>query len=182
VRSIAVVGASLAGLSAARALRGQGFDGRLTLIGTESHRPYDRPPLSKEFLAGRMSEADLALETDDEDLGAEWRLGVTATGLDPGDRRVLLDDGTSVRADGIVVATGASARTLPGGGGLGGVHTLRSLDDARALRSDLVKGRRLVVIGAGFIGAEVASTARDLGLDVTVVETAPTPFAGALGA
>ncbi|SNT55440.1 Pyridine nucleotide-disulphide oxidoreductase [Streptosporangium subroseum] len=182
MRSIAVVGASLAGLSAARALRGQGFEGRLTLIGTESHRPYDRPPLSKEFLAGRMSEADLALEADDEDLGAEWRLGATATGLDPSDRRVLLDDGTSVRADGIVVATGASARTLPGGGGLGGVHTLRSLDDARALRSDLVKGRRLVVIGAGFIGAEVASTARDLGLDVTVVETAPTPFAGALGA
>lgn len=182
MRSIAVVGASLAGLSAARALRGQGFDGRLTLIGTESHRPYDRPPLSKEFLAGRMSEADLALEADDEDLGAEWRLGATATGLDPSDRRVLLGDGTSVRADGIVVATGASARTLPGGGGLGGVHTLRSLDDARALRSDLVRGRRLVVIGAGFIGAEVASTARDLGLDVTVVETAPTPFAGALGA
>ncbi|AWS46233.1 NAD(P)/FAD-dependent oxidoreductase [Streptosporangium sp. 'caverna'] len=182
MRSIAVVGASLAGLSAARALRGQGFDGRLTLIGTESHRPYDRPPLSKEFLAGRMSEADLALEADDEDLGAEWRLGATATGLDPSDRRVLLADGTSVRADGIVVATGASARTLPGGGDLGGVHTLRSLDDARALRSDLVKGRRLVVIGAGFIGAEVASTARDLGLDVTVVETAPTPFAGALGA
>jgi NADPH-dependent 2,4-dienoyl-CoA reductase/sulfur reductase-like enzyme len=185
VRSIAVVGASLAGLSAARALRSQGFDGRLTLIGTELHRPYDRPPLSKEFLAGRMSEADLALEADDEDLGAEWRLGVTATGLDPHDRSVFLDDGTSVRADGIVVATGAVARSLPGrpgSGGLGGVHTLRSLDDARALRSDLVEGRRLVVIGAGFIGAEVASTARDLGLDVTVVEATPIPFAGALGA
>jgi NADPH-dependent 2,4-dienoyl-CoA reductase/sulfur reductase-like enzyme len=182
MRSIAVVGASLAGLSAARALRGQGFDGRLTLIGTELHRPYDRPPLSKDFLAGRMSETDLALEADDEDLGAEWRLGVTATGLDPRDRSVLLDDDTSVRADGIVVATGAAARSLPGSGGLGGVHTLRSLDDARALRSDLVEGRRLVVIGAGFIGAEVASTARDLGLDVTVVEAAPTPFAGALGA
>lgn len=182
MRSIAVVGASLAGLSAARALRGQGFDGRLTLIGTERHRPYDRPPLSKDFLAGRMSEADLALEADDEDLGAEWRLGVTATGLDPRERGVLLGDGTSVRADGLVIATGAAARSLPGNGGFGGVHTLRSLDDARALRADLVQGRRLVVIGAGFIGAEVASTARELGLDVTVVETAPTPFAGALGA
>ncbi|WP_433257000.1 NAD(P)/FAD-dependent oxidoreductase [Streptosporangium sp. CA-135522] len=182
MRSIAVVGASLAGLSAARALRGQGFDGRLTLIGTERHRPYDRPPLSKDFLAGRMSEADLALETDDEDLGAAWRLGVTATGLDPRDRGVLLGDGTTVRADGIVIATGATARRLPGSDGLDGVHTLRSLDDARALRADLVPGRSLVVIGAGFIGAEVASTARELGLDVTVVETAPAPFAGSLGA
>lgn len=179
MKSIAVVGASLAGLSAARALRAQGFDGRLTLIGTEIHRPYDRPPLSKEFLAGRMTEADLALETDDEDLAAEWRLGVAATGLDARERRVLLADGTSQRADGIVVATGATARSLAGG--LAGIHTLRSLDDARALRADLVEGRRLVVIGAGFIGAEVASTARELGLDVTVVETAPTPFARVLG-
>ncbi len=179
MKSIAVVGASLAGLSAARALRAQGFDGRLTLIGTEAHRPYDRPPLSKDFLAGRMTEADLALETDDEDLAADWRLGVAAAGLDPRERRVLLADGTSVRADGVVVATGAAARSLADG--LGGIHTLRSLDDARALRADLVEGRRLVVIGAGFIGAEVASTARELGLDVTVVETAAAPFARSLG-
>ncbi|MFF5208847.1 NAD(P)/FAD-dependent oxidoreductase [Streptosporangium sp. NPDC000396] len=182
MRSIAVVGASLAGLSAARALRNQGFDGRLTLIGTEWHRPYDRPPLSKEFLAGRLSEADLSLEAEDEDLGVEWKLGVTAVGLDPRSRSVLLGDGTSERADGIVIATGATARSLPGNGGLDGVHTLRSLDDARALRADLVGGRRLVVIGAGFIGAEVASTARELGLDVTVVEAAPIPFANVLGA
>ncbi|WP_086821881.1 NAD(P)/FAD-dependent oxidoreductase [Streptomyces sp. NRRL B-24572] len=181
MRTVAVVGASLAGLSAARALRKQGYDGRLVLIGDEPHRPYDRPPLSKEFLAGRTGEADLALEADGEDLGAEWLLGVRATGLDRADRSVRLADGRTVRADGIVIATGAAARTLPGSEGLAGVHTLRTLDDARALRDELVRGGRLVVIGGGFIGAEVASTAYALGLDVTVIEAAPTPLAGPLG-
>ncbi|MFF0751598.1 NAD(P)/FAD-dependent oxidoreductase [Streptomyces sp. NPDC004267] len=181
MRTVAVVGASLAGLSAARALRKQGYDGRLVLIGDEAHRPYDRPPLSKEFLAGRIGEADLALETDGEDLGAEWLLGVRATGLDRADRSVRLSDGRGVRADGIVIATGAAARILPGSEGLAGVHTLRTLDDARALRDELARGGRLVVIGGGFIGAEVASTACALGLDVTVIEAAPTPLAGPLG-
>ncbi|MFF4656170.1 NAD(P)/FAD-dependent oxidoreductase [Streptomyces sp. NPDC001381] len=182
MRSVAVVGASLAGLSAARSLRKQGYDGRLVVIGDELHRPYDRPPLSKEFLAGTLGEADLALEADDEDLGAEWLLGARATGLDRADRAVRLADGREVRADGIVLATGAAARTLPGSAGLAGVHTLRTLDDARALRDELARGGRLVVIGGGFIGAEVASTAYGLGLDVTVVEAAPTPLAGPLGA
>ncbi|MET7617996.1 FAD-dependent oxidoreductase [Streptomyces sp. NPDC005408] len=181
MRTVAVVGASLAGLSAARSLRKQGYDGRLVVIGDEPHRPYDRPPLSKEFLAGTIREADLALETDGEDLQAEWLLGVRAAGFDPGDRAVRLADGRSVRADGIVIATGATARMLPGSDGLEGVHTLRTLDDARALRADLARGGRLVVIGGGFIGAEVASTAYGLGLDVTVVEAAPTPLAGPLG-
>ncbi|MFI2740322.1 NAD(P)/FAD-dependent oxidoreductase [Streptomyces sp. NPDC018711] len=181
MRTVAVVGASLAGLSAARALRKQGYDGRLVLIGDEPHRPYDRPPLSKEFLAGRIGETDLALEADGEDLGAEWLLGVRATGLDRADRSVRLADGRTVRADGIVIATGAAARTLPGSEGLAGVHTLRTLDDARALRDELARGGRLVVIGGGFIGAEVASTAYALGLDVTVIEAAPTPLAGPLG-
>ncbi|MFH8838287.1 NAD(P)/FAD-dependent oxidoreductase [Streptomyces sp. NPDC017868] len=181
MRTVAVVGASLAGLSAARALRKQGYDGRLVLIGDEPHRPYDRPPLSKEFLAGRVGEADLALEADGEDLGAEWLLGVRATGLDRADRSVRLANGRTVRADGIVIATGAAARTLPGSEGLAGVHTLRTLDDARALRDELARGGRLVVIGGGFIGAEVASTAYALGLDVTVIEAAPTPLAGPLG-
>ncbi|NUK86036.1 NAD(P)/FAD-dependent oxidoreductase [Streptomyces lunaelactis] len=181
MRTVAVVGASLAGLSAARSLRKQGFDGRLIVIGDEQHRPYDRPPLSKEFLAGTVREADLALETDGEDLQAEWLLGVRAAGFDPGDHAVRLADGRSVRADGVVIATGATARMLPGGDGLDGVHTLRTLDDARALRADLARGGRLVVIGGGFIGAEVASTAYGLGLDVTVVEAAPTPLAGPLG-
>lgn len=178
-----MVGASLAGLSAARSLRKQGYDGRLVVIGDEPHRPYDRPPLSKEFLAGTLGEADLALESDDEDLRAEWLLGARAVGLqvDGAERVLLLDDGREVRADGVVLATGAVARNLPGTDGLAGVHTLRTLDDARALRDELALGGRLVVIGGGFIGAEVASTAYALGLDVTVIEAAPTPLAGPLG-
>ncbi|WP_405754574.1 NAD(P)/FAD-dependent oxidoreductase [Streptomyces sp. NBC_00073] len=184
MKTVAVVGASLAGLSAARSLREQGYDGRLVLIGDEPHRPYDRPPLSKEFLAGEIDEDALALEAEGEDLAAVWELGARAVGLDTGSRaehHVRLADGRSVRAHGIVIATGAAPRTLPGSGGLDGVHVLRSLDDARALRADLARGGRLVVVGAGFIGAEVASTARRLGLDVTVVEAAPTPLAGPLG-
>ncbi|MFE3854150.1 NAD(P)/FAD-dependent oxidoreductase [Streptomyces griseorubiginosus] len=182
MKTVAVVGASLAGLSAARSLRKRGYDGRLVVIGDELHRPYDRPPLSKEFLAGSLGEADLALEPADEDLRADWLLGVRATGLDGPQRAVRLADGSEVRADGVVIATGAAARTLPGTAGLAGVHTLRTLDDARALRDELALGGRLVVIGGGFIGAEVASTAYALGLDVTVVEAAPTPLAGPLGA
>ncbi|MFG2378621.1 NAD(P)/FAD-dependent oxidoreductase [Streptomyces sp. NPDC048504] len=183
MRTVAVVGASLAGLSAARSLRKQGYDGRLVVIGDEPHRPYDRPPLSKEFLAGTVAEDDLLLETDDEDLRAEWLLGARAVGLqvDGTERVLLLGDGREVRADGVVVATGAVARNLPGTDGLAGVHTLRTLGDARALRDELALGGRLVVIGGGFIGAEVASTAYALGLDVTVIEAAPTPLAGPLG-
>ncbi|MEU6548878.1 FAD-dependent oxidoreductase [Streptomyces sp. NPDC046915] len=181
MRTVAVVGASLAGLSAARSLRQRGYDGRLVVIGDEPHRPYDRPPLSKEFLAGAIGEADLALERDDEELQAEWVLGVRATGLDRAERTVRLADGREIRADGVVIATGAAARTLPGTDGLAGVHALRTLDDARALRDELARGGRLVVIGGGFVGAEVASTAYALGLDVTVIEAAPTPLAGPLG-
>ncbi|MGW0816484.1 NAD(P)/FAD-dependent oxidoreductase [Streptomyces viridiviolaceus] len=181
MRTVAVVGASLAGLSAARSLRSRGFDGQLVVIGEEPHRPYDRPPLSKEFLAGKIGEADLALEQDGEDLSAQWLFGTRAAGLDRERRAVRLADGREVRADGIVIATGAAARTLPGADGLAGVHTLRTLDDARALRDDLALGGRLVVIGGGFIGAEVASTAYALGLDVTIVEAAQTPLAGPLG-
>ncbi|MGY1693166.1 NAD(P)/FAD-dependent oxidoreductase [Geodermatophilus sp. SYSU D01105] len=181
--TVAVVGASLAGLSAARALREQSYEGRIVVIGDEVHAPYDRPPLSKGFLAGTASLDDIALGVPDDDtLGLEWRLGTTAVGLDPATRSVLLSDGGEVRADGVVLATGARARRLPGSEGLDGVHVLRSLDDAVALREDLVAGGRLVVIGAGFIGAEVASTARTLGLEVTVVETLPVPLAGPLGA
>ncbi|MFF4053171.1 NAD(P)/FAD-dependent oxidoreductase [Streptomyces chartreusis] len=181
MRTVAVVGASLAGLSAARSLRRQGYAGRLVVIGDELHRPYDRPPLSKEFLAGTLGEPELALESDDEDLRAEWLLGTRAVALDHAERTLRLADGRQVRADGFVIATGAAARTLPGSAGLAGVHTLRTLDDARALRDELALGGRLVVIGGGFIGAEVASTARALGLEVTVVEAAPAPLAGPLG-
>jgi NADPH-dependent 2,4-dienoyl-CoA reductase/sulfur reductase-like enzyme len=182
IRSIAVVGASLAGLSAARALRRQSYDGAIIAIGAERHEPYDRPPLSKAFLTGGCAESDLALGDADEDLGIDWRLGAPAVRLDPRNRSVTLADGEEIRVDGVVLATGARARRLPGTEGLAGVHTLRTLDDAVALRADLATAERLVVIGAGFIGAEVASSARSLGLDVTVVEALPTPLAGPLGA
>jgi NADPH-dependent 2,4-dienoyl-CoA reductase/sulfur reductase-like enzyme len=181
VKSVAVIGASLAGLSAARALRAQGFDGELTIVGDEARRPYDRPPLSKEFLAGVVGEDTLALETDDEDLNAKWLLGLRATRLDAAAGAVHLDDGTTVYAGGIVLATGARARSWPGSDGLAGVHVLRTVDDALALRDELRPGARLVVVGAGFIGGEVASTATKLGLDVTVIEAALAPLAGPLG-
>ncbi|MCW2941630.1 MAG: ferredoxin reductase [Actinomycetia bacterium] len=181
MKTVGIVGASLAGLQTARELRRQGHDGRLMLVGDEQHRPYDRPPLSKDFLAGKTGEADLALEAEGEDLGIEWRLGTTATGLDVAARRVELSDGTTLQADGLVIATGATARSLPGVAGLDGIHTLRTLDDARALRDDLSKARRLVVIGGGFIGAEVAATMRSLGLDVTLVTSGPVPLAEVLG-
>jgi NADPH-dependent 2,4-dienoyl-CoA reductase/sulfur reductase-like enzyme len=182
IRSIAVVGASLAGLSAARALRRQSYDGAIIAVGAERHEPYDRPPLSKAFLTGGCAESDLALGDADEDLDIDWRLGAPAVRLDPRNRSVTLADGEEIRVDGVVLATGARARRLPGTEGLAGVHTLRTLDDAVALRADLATAERLVVIGAGFIGAEVASSARSLGLDVTVVEALPTPLAGPLGA
>ncbi|ONI88883.1 FAD-dependent oxidoreductase [Saccharothrix sp. ALI-22-I] len=181
MRAITVVGASLAGLSAARALRAQSYDGRIVVIGDEPHQPYDRPPLSKDFLAGKATVEDIALSTpDDAALDVDWRLGHKAVGLDAARRAVRLDSGEELVSDGVVLATGARARTLPGSA-LTGVHTLRSLDDALALRAELAEGGPLVVIGAGFIGAEVASTARSLGLDVTVVEALPTPLAGPLG-
>jgi NADPH-dependent 2,4-dienoyl-CoA reductase/sulfur reductase-like enzyme len=181
VDSVTVIGAGLAGLSAARALRAQGFTGELTIVGAERHRPYDRPPLSKQFLAGDIGEEHLRLEDDDEDLHANWLLGVAATGLDAGDHSATLSDGSHVRAEGFVLATGSRARRWPGIGDLGGVHVLRTVEDALTLRAELVPGARVVVIGAGFIGGEVASTARALGLEVTVVEAAPTPLAGPLG-
>ncbi|HEU5265091.1 MAG TPA: FAD-dependent oxidoreductase [Jatrophihabitans sp.] len=182
MKSIAVIGASLAGLSAVRALREQGFDGDIAVVGAEFRRPYDRPPLSKGFLAGELSEEALALEDDGEDLHARWLLGVSATRLDPAARCVDLDDGSRLAADGVVLATGSRARRWSGSERLAGVHVLRTIDDAVALRAELRAGARLAVIGAGFIGAEVASTARTLGVDVTVIEAAPAPLVGPLGA
>lgn len=181
MRSVAIIGASLAGLSAARALRAQGFEGDLTLVGAEHRRPYDRPPLSKAFLAGDIDEGHLALEADDEELQANWLLGVAATELDAGAGSVALSDGTRLCADGFVLATGSRARVWRGAQELVGVHVLRTVDDAVRLRAALAPGARLVVIGAGFIGSEVASTARTLGLEVTVIESASAPLASSLG-
>ena len=185
--SIAVVGASLAGLSAVRALRAEGYRGSITVVGDEQHLPYDRPPLSKEFLHGNDHNVPLveAGSDDADQLDATWLLGRRAIGLTarPDSRHeLLLADGSVVVADQVVIATGARARTLPDLADLDGVHTLRTLDDARALRDSLASSLRLVVIGAGFIGAEVASSAAALGLDVTIVEASPTPLAGILGA
>jgi NADPH-dependent 2,4-dienoyl-CoA reductase/sulfur reductase-like enzyme len=154
-RTIAVVGASLAGLSAGRALRKQGFDGRILLIGDEVHPPYDRPPLSKEFLSGARTREDLDLvQEDDAALDFEWILGQRAVALEPRGRALRLADGREIRPDGVVLATGARARRLPGSAKLSGVHVLRSLDDA---------------------------IARGLGLDVTVVEAVPVPLEESLG-
>lgn len=186
MRSVTVVGASLAGLSAVTALRAQSYDGRIVVVGDEHHPPYDRPPLSKGFLAGTTSAEELALHdpSDTDGLDVTWRLGVRARALDPADASVVLESGERVPGDGVVVATGARARALPHrdpSQHLRGVHALRTLDDAVALRDELRPGARLVVIGGGFIGAEVASTARGLGLDVTVLEAAPVPLGAALG-
>lgn len=181
MRTIGIVGASLAGLSTARALRRQGFDGRLVIVGSEGHRPYDRPPLSKDFLAGRAEVADLALESEDEDLAAEWCLGVAASRLDVAARAVQLSDGRWLEVDALVVATGAVPLELPGAGQYDNLHVLRTLEDAVGLREQLLPGLRLVVVGGGLIGLEVASTARALGLDVTVVDSQPLPLTPVLG-
>ncbi|MFF8842212.1 NAD(P)/FAD-dependent oxidoreductase [Streptomyces sp. NPDC015127] len=184
MRTVTVVGASLAGLYAARQLRAQGFDGRLVIVGEERHRPYDRPPLSKDFLTGTADEAHLALADAEEEteLAAEWLLATRARGLDARGRTLLLDNGRTLATDGLVIATGASARPLPGADGLAGVHTLRTLDDAYALREALSgTSRRVVVIGGGFIGAETASSCASLGHEVTVVEAAPLPLVPQLG-
>ena len=183
-RAVTIVGASLAGLNAGEALRREGFDGRVTLIGAENHLPYDRPPLSKQVLAGDW-EPERAALTDPEELeedGIEARLGVRATALDLAARELTLHTGETVEFDGLVIATGARCRTMPGTEGISGVHVLRSLDDCLALRADFeAMPQRVVVVGAGFIGAEVAATARGRGLDVTMVEALPTPLSRVLG-
>jgi NADPH-dependent 2,4-dienoyl-CoA reductase/sulfur reductase-like enzyme len=182
-RNIVVVGASLAGLRAVEALRRAGFDGSLTLVGAEPHLPYDRPPLSKEVLQGRW-DADrtpLRKSEDYADLALDLRLGRRAVRLDTSARSLELDDGESVPYDGLLIATGAAARQLAGTPDLPGIHLLRTLDDALAIRSALEKSPRVAVVGAGFIGAEVAASCRARGLEVTLIEALPVPLAHALG-
>lgn len=177
---IVVVGASLGGLRAAEALRRLGHAGALTVVGEELHEPYDRPPLSKQVLDGRWEPEKTRLRQD-EGLDVEWVTGRRATALDIEARTVTLDDGQSIGYDGLVVATGATPRNLPGAAGLAGVFTLRTLDDALALRAAFAPQPKVAVIGAGFIGAEVAASARALGLDVTVIEALAQPLARVLG-
>nr|GID86434.1 pyridine nucleotide-disulfide oxidoreductase [Actinoplanes derwentensis] len=178
-----IVGASAGGIATAEALRRSGYDGVLTLVGDEVETPYDRPPLSKQFLAGRRTSGDLALRTVDAlaALDLDLRLGCTAIGLDPDRRTVALSDGLALGYDTVVLATGVRARRMPGTADLAGVHTLRSLSDARALREQLRPGRHLVIVGAGFVGAEVAATAVALGVRVTLLESAPVPLAAVTG-
>lgn len=181
--SVSIVGASLAGYWAAETLRRDGFEGRISLIGDEPHAPYDRPPLSKKFLAGDLYDDRLPLTTAEKlaDLDLEMRLGCRATGLDVA-TRTLEVDGVAEPYDGLLIATGARCRNLPGTAGLPGVHTLRTRDDAEAIRDALANGaRRVVVVGAGFIGAEVASTAIGRGAEVTMVEALEAPFGRVLG-
>jgi len=180
-RHIVVVGASLAGVRGVETLRREGYDGRITWIGAEPHAPYDRPPLSKQILAGRAEPEQIALRREPlEDLEAEIRLGVRAAALDARERAVLLEGGERVPFDGLLVATGATPRRLPGAPELEGLHVLRTLDDALAIRRGLEKGPRVAVVGAGFIGAEVAATCRGRGLEVTMVDPLPVPLARSL--
>jgi 3-phenylpropionate/trans-cinnamate dioxygenase ferredoxin reductase component len=184
--TVAVVGASLAGLRCVTALRAEGFAGRIVLVGAEEHLPYDRPPLSKQVLSGKWDAARVQLSSSETlaELGVELVLGHRATALDAAVRTVELDDGSTVSADGVVVATGASPRHLVGTDGLDGVTVLRTLEDCAALRARLEQagpGARVVVVGAGFIGSEVASTCAALGCEVIVLEALDTPLAGPLG-
>ncbi len=192
--TVVVVGASLAGAQAAQVLRREGFDGRLIVVGDESHYPYDRPPLSKEYLTAEEPDEDrlrLRATADPEALDIDWRLGQRATGLNLAGRVISTAHGESIGFDGLVLACGASPRRLPGQppppepkthpperpSQRQGIHELRTLDDARRLRQALMDGaRHVVVCGAGFIGAEVAASARQRGLAVTLIDAAPTPL------
>jgi len=181
--SIAVVGASLAGLRAAETLRAEGFSGTLHLVGDEPREPYDRPPLSKQILAGEWDVDRLPLSTPEKlaELGATMHLGDGAVRLDAAALQVRLASGTELDVDGVVVATGARTRTI--GDPKSGLFTLRTLDDALGIRNAMSrKPARVVVVGSGFIGAEVAASARGLGLDVTMIEMAEAPFERSLGA
>ncbi|MEU2361317.1 FAD-dependent oxidoreductase [Streptomyces noursei] len=180
---IVVVGASLAGLRAAETLRDQGFTGSLTMIGDEPYEPYDRPPLSKQALLGRARPEDTALPRR-RDVDAAWRLGVAAEGLDRDARQVRLANGDTVSYDRLLIATGTRARPWihPEEAALDGVFVLRTRDDSARLHRKLTSGvSRVLVIGAGFTGSEVASACRELGLEVTVAERGPAPLVGALG-
>jgi NADPH-dependent 2,4-dienoyl-CoA reductase/sulfur reductase-like enzyme len=186
--SVVVVGAGLAGLRAVQALREGGFTGSLVMVGEETHCPYDRPPLSKQVLAGAWPpERAMLVDRDQlvERLGVELRLGRRAEGLDAAACRLTLDDGAELQADRVVLATGAHPRQLPQSESLGsGVASLRTLEDCERIRAALLgalPGCRVVVVGAGFIGSEVAATCAGLGCSVTVLEALPVPLVNAVG-
>jgi 3-phenylpropionate/trans-cinnamate dioxygenase ferredoxin reductase component len=180
--SVLIIGASVAGVGAANELRRCGFAGRITLVDTQHHLPYDRPPLSKAALQG-TTVSDVQFHDRDhyDRMKIDLCLGDAADRLDPDARAVVLESGQRLTAGRIIVATGARARPFPADRCFGTIHLLRDLDDATRLRGVLHRGRRLAVIGGGFIGAEVASSAAGLGLDVVVIEAARLPFERVLG-
>ncbi|MCA1188522.1 MULTISPECIES: FAD-dependent oxidoreductase [unclassified Saccharopolyspora] len=181
--SVLVVGASAAGLSTVEALRRAGHDGPVAVLGDEPHPPYDRPPLSKKVLAGEWEPDRVRLRTDEvlAGLDAEFVLGDAAVSLDAANRTARTASGRELGAERIVLATGVRPRTLPGHEGLTGVHVLRTVEDSLALRAELHPGARLVVVGEGVLGSEIAATARAAGLHVTLTGPLPTPMAGQLG-
>ena len=185
--NVVVVGASLAGLRAVETLRQDGYDGRIVLVGAEQHLPYDRPPLSKQLLAGTADVEQVMLRpaADYDTLDLDLRLGTVATALDPASREVELAGSERIGYQALLIATGAAPRFLPGTPPLEGIHVLRTLDDCLALRGDVERaeasGGRIIVVGAGFIGAEVAATCHGRGVGVTVLEALPVPMVNALG-
>lgn len=178
---IVVVGASLAGIRAVEGVRRGGYAGPLTLIGSEAHLPYDRPPLSKGYLSGELAADYYRSELEiRQDLDVDLRLNTTATALRPAEH-VLVTDRGELRYDKLIVATGASPRTVEGIPQIDGILTLRTLDDADALRDRIRPGAQVVIVGAGFIGSEIASAATHAGAQVTVIEAAPVPLVRAVG-
>lgn len=179
-----IVGASLAGAKAAETLRAEGFDGRVVLLGEETERPYERPPLSKEYLQGKAEKSKIYVHDADWYAGndVDLRLGVAAVSLDPAQRQVMLSDGSSVTYDQLLLATGASPRQLRvPGADLDGVLYLRTAADSERLKAALGGGGQVVIAGAGWIGLEVAAAARQAGCEVTVVEPEAVPLNRALG-
>jgi 3-phenylpropionate/trans-cinnamate dioxygenase ferredoxin reductase component len=184
-QTFVIAGASLAGAKAAETLRSEGFDGRVVLIGAERERPYERPPLSKDYLRGESGREQVYVHEEGfyAEHEIELRLGITVTHLDPSSRLLALDDGDPLRYDRLLLTTGSEPRRLSiPGAELDGVHYLRSVGDSDALRERLDRGGSVVVVGAGWIGAEVAASARQRGLDVTIVEPQSVPLERALGA
>lgn len=179
--TIVIVGAGLAGLRTAQELRKLGYDGEVVLVGEERHLPYDRPPLSKEVIRGEREDTTFETEEYFTEHKIDLRLGTAAVAVDAGNKRVELSDGSSLAYDNLVVATGLTPRKLSSLPVLQGVHVLRSRDDAEALRRDAGESTRAVVIGAGFIGCELAAGFRHLGVQVTIVEPQATPLASVLG-
>ena len=178
---VVVAGAGMAGLRSAEGIRRSGFGGELTIAGAEPHMPYNRPPLSKDGIGAAFDPAQLPFRVARAATGLDWRLGQPAVAADLAARTVTLADGTVIGWDGLVVATGVRSRRLDLPGPRAGRHAIRTIDDLTALRAELTAARRLVVVGGGFIGSEVAAAARVRGLDVTVIEPEPLPMRRPLG-